>query len=367
MNSAASVKHLRISFIGSAGIPNRYGGFESFLEHCAPVIAAKGHKVQVSCDARLYEDRTSDYQGVERVFLAMPANGGWSLIHDLLAFLKTYRKASHIVVLGVSGGFWFPIFRLVCDLAGKRLLVNVDGVEWRRTKFGKGKRWLLKILDLLAQKFAHTVIYDNPGLRTYLIDSAKSKAICIAYSGDHVLRLKGVAAEPGTALTICRIEPENNLEMLIEGALLAGIHKYTIIGNWNHSLYAQQLRKRYSNEKRLLLLDPIYNAGRLAELREACWIYLHGHSVGGTNPSLVEMLFYDSHILCFDAIFNRQTAEEAANYFHDSKSLAFLIEATQNLCKISRFKLRGNYTAEAISEKYMLAMNIKEGLQKSAP
>lgn len=356
MNSAASVNPLRISFIGSAGIPNRYGGFESFLEHCAPAMAAKGHKVQVSCDARLYEDRTPDYQGVERVFLAIPANGGWSLIHDLFAFLKTYRKASHIVVLGVSGGFWFPIFRLVCNLTGKRLLVNVDGVEWRRTKFGRGRRWLLKILDLLAQKFAHTVIYDNPGLHTYLIDSAKSKAICIAYSGDHVLRLKGVAAVPGTALTICRIEPENNLEMLIEGALLSNISKYTIVGNWNHSLYARQLRKRYANEKRLSLLDPIYSADGLATLRETCCIYIHGHSVGGTNPSLVEMLFYDSIILCFDVIFNRQTAEDSAYYFDNSNYLAVLIDAKFDACKISRLKSRKRFTAQVISEIYISAM-----------
>jgi hypothetical protein len=310
----------------------------------------------VSCDARLYEDRTPDYQGVERIFLAVPANGGWSLIHDLLAFLKTYRKASHIVVLGVSGGFWFPIFRLVCNLTGKRLLVNVDGVEWRRTKFGMGKRWLLKLLDFLAQKFAHTVIYDNPGLHTYLIDSAKSKAICIAYSGDHVLRLKGVAAVPGTALTICRIEPENNLEMLIEGALLSSISNYTIVGNWSHSLYGRKLRKRYANEKRLALLDPIYNADGLATLRETCCIYIHGHSVGGTNPSLVEMLFYDSIILCFDVIFNRRTAEDSVNYFDDSDSLAILIDANLDICEISRIDTRNQFTANIISKIYISVM-----------
>lgn len=356
MKSEPSLEHFRISFIGSAGIPNRYGGFESFLEHCAPVIVSKGHKVQVTCDAKLYDDHTTDYNGVERIFLKIPANGGWSLVHDLLAFLKTYQKASHIVVLGVSGGFWFPIFRLLSDFNGNRLLVNVDGVEWRRTKFGPGKRFLLKVLDLLAQKFAHAVIYDNSGLYEYLIDSAKSKSICIGYSGDHVQRLNGVNAVLGTALTICRIEPENNLEMLIEGALLSNLLTYTIIGNWDHSLYARQLRKHYAKEKRLLLLDPIYNASQLAELRESCWIYIHGHSVGGTNPSLVEMLFYDCTILCFDVIFNRQTAGNASSYFNNSKSLSLLIESIQNSVVNSRLKLREQFTAEMISNKYLYAM-----------
>lgn len=358
MNSASLEKSLRISFIGSAGIPNRYGGFESFLEHCAPVIAAKGHKVQVTCDARLYDDHTPNFRGVERIFLTVPANGGWSLVHDLLAFIKTYRKASHIVVLGVSGGLWFPFFRLLCDLAGKRLLVNVDGVEWRRTKFGRGKRWLLKLLDILAQQFAHTVIYDNEGLHPFLLEGTRHKAQCIAYSGDHVSRSPHISSMPGTALTICRIEPENNLEMLIKGALASSLDKYTIVGNWNHSPYARHLRQRYLGEKRLELLDPIYDPQELSVLRESCAIYIHGHSVGGTNPSLVEMLFYDCALLCFDVAFNRHTAGDLARYFDSAESLAIFINSGNESIKRLDNSRRDFFTAVSISERYLAAMMV---------
>lgn len=319
-------------------------------------MAKLGHHIQVTCDANLYEDQTADYRGVERIFLSTPANGGWSMVHDLLAFLKTFPKSSHIVVMGISGGFWFPVFRLLCDLTGKRLLVNVDGVEWRRTKFGRGRRLLLKVLDVLAQKFAHTIIYDNFGLRPYLLDSSKKKAICIAYSGDHVLHLVGLSSSPGTALTICRIEPENNLEMLIEGALLSRLKKYIIVGNWNHSSYARQLREHYRDEGRLVLMDPIYDTDHLARLRTTCDIYIHGHSVGGTNPSLVEMLYYNCHILCFDVDFNRHTAAETACYFRCPLSLASLIDETHECVAPSRHALRKRFTATAIADQYIGAM-----------
>lgn len=345
-----------IAFIGSAGIPNRYGGFESFLEHCGPAIARLGHPVTVTCDARLYPDRAATYNGVRRRFISVPANGGASVLHDLVAFAAVFNEHSKIVVLGVSGGLWFPLFRLLCDLMGKQLVVNIDGVEWRRTKFSVGKRRLLKVLDGLAQRFSHRVIYDNPGLETFLTESARRKALCIAYPGDHVKRVAGLGTERGTALTICRIEPENNLEMLIDGALQSELCRYTIVGNWEHSDYARSLRQRYAMEARLELLDPIYDPDQLAHLRESSAVYLHGHSVGGTNPSLVEILFYDCRVLCFDVAFNRHTAGPAAEYFQDGPSLARLIDRPPAQTAQHRQACRAQYSASRIAQQYLDAV-----------
>lgn len=343
---------MTISFIGSAGVPNRYGGFESFLEHCAPAVAARGIPVIVTCDARLYPDQVPDFNGVHREFLSVPANGAPSVVHDALAFLRVFARSDQIVVLGVSGGLWFPLFRLLCGIAGKRLIVNVDGVEWRRTKFSVNKRRLLKLFDTLAQHFSHHVVYDNEGLYEYLIASAKKKSTCIAYPGDHVLRLDNVVRKPRTALTVCRIEPENNLELLIDGALSSTLEEYTIIGNWNHSDYARRLRERYQSEPRLKLLDPIYDSLKLAELRESCAYYLHGHSVGGTNPSLVEMLFYDCDILCFDVAFNRYSAGQVASYFETAKDLQLALDRPLAR-KVDRSHLRLRYTAESVADAYL--------------
>lgn len=352
---------IRIAFIGSAGIPNKYGGFESFLEHCGPIFSRITESTVVTCDASLYkDDLSSDYFGVRRIFLGIKANGAASVFHDLIAFMRVYWGSTHIMVLGVSGGPWFPLFKVMCLLGGKRLGVNIDGVEWRRKKFSKNKQRVLRIFDYLAQRFADVVVYDNAGLAPYIHSFAKHCAVEIGYSGDHVLRL-GKRPVPATALTICRIEPENNLDLMIQGALESHLSLYIIVGNWNNSEYGRALRERYEFESRLALVDPIYDAIRLAELRESCAIYLHGHSVGGTNPSLVEMLFYDCKLCCFDVVYNRVTAGASAIYFKSVPELAMRINTILEVgsidCELQvREALRSKYKSEVVASAYLEAM-----------
>ena len=345
-------KRSHLAFVGSVGVPNRYGGFEAFLEHCGPEIAKHVADVVVTCDASVYEDQHSDFQGMKRIFVPIKANGGSSIVHDALAFLKVFRKSSHIFFLGVSGGLWFPIFRLMCDLSGKKIIVNIDGVEWRRSKFGKTKRGILRLLDGMSQVFAHKIIYDNEGLRSYILKPLINKSSLIAYPGDYVERIPDVEVQKGHALTICRIEPENNLDVLIEGALNSNLKIYTVVGNWSHSPYARSLREKYKDQSRIRLIDPIYDAARLAELRQSCEIYLHGHSVGGTNPSLVEMLFYDCRILCFDVNFNRFSTDNEMEYFKDSKELSEIIEKGGAII-YCRSGLREKYSRSVIAKKYL--------------
>ena len=344
-----------VAFIGSAGIPNRYGGFEAFLENCAPEIAARTCSTTVTCDRSLYTDRTPMYQGVQRLFLRTPANGGWSIIHDLIAFMRVFTNSTHIVVLGVSGGPWFPLFRLLCALTGKRLLVNIDGVEWRRHKFSLPQRLLLRCFDALAQRCAHTVIYDNAALLDFVFAGCRKKAVQIGYSGDHVLRMPAVVRQASTGLTVCRIEPENNIDMLIEGVLRSRLNRYTIVGNWTYSDYGRQLRKRHTGEPRLQLLNPIYDPERLATLRESCDVYIHGHSVGGTNPSLVEMLFYDCRLLCFDVPFHRETSGHCAQYFGSAAALAALLDESNDAAG-DRALRRNRFTCSVIARSYVSAM-----------
>lgn len=342
----------RVAFVGSVGVPNRYGGFEAFLEHCGPEIAKEAAEVVVTCDASVYEDQSGDFHGMKRVFIPVRANGGASILHDALAFLKVFNRSTHIFFLGVSAGLWFPVFRLMCDLSGKKIIVNVDGVEWRRGKFGRMKRGLLRLLDGMSQIFSHKIIYDNQGLYEYLLKPFASKATLIAYSGDHVKKISGIEIQKGSALTICRIEPENNLNILIEGALSSELTLYTVVGNWNHSTYGRNLRKKYEGRSKLRLLDPIYDTGKLAELRQSCEFYLHGHSVGGTNPSLVEMLFYDCRILCFDVNFNRFTTDNAVEYFESSEDLLRLISVPLDVAS-SRAEVRERYSRHQIAKEYI--------------
>ena len=348
---------MNISFIGSAGVPNTYGGFESFLDSCSSVLAKRFNNVFVTCDTFLYpNDRHKNYNGVKRIFIPIKANGFYSIFHDLFAFISVFAKSDYIFVLGVSGGIWFPIFYLLCSVFKKKLGVNIDGVEWRRQKYSFPKKTILKTFDYITQKFSHLVVYDNTALETFVYKFAKNKSYNISYSGNHVLRLQ-VDQIQGSALTICRIEPENNLELLIEGALASNLSLYTIVGNWNKSKYGMDIVVKYKNNPKLCLLNPVYNPIEVAKLRESCEFYLHGHSVGGTNPSLVEMLFYDSKIICYDVPFNRETAFSCALYFKNLKELSSIINKNLTLkCNSKlRIKLRNIYTNTEISNKYFIA------------
>lgn len=358
--SDAPLQHKpRIAIIGSAGIPNRYGGPEAFAESIAPVLATGGFDVTVTCDRSKYPDRageSDEFHGVRREFIGVNANGARSVPHDLLAFLRVAWRSDYILALGVSGGVFFPLFRLICGLRGARLLVNIDGIEWRRDKFHAFAKFILFISDWLAQRFAHVIIYDNAALLEFV--NYPKKAFCVEYSGDQAL------APPPTrhdephgpfALTICRIEPENNCDLLIEGFLRSSLPTYVFVGNWDRSEYGRALRRRYANTPRLRLTDAIYDPHRIRELRDRCSVYLHGHSVGGTNPSLVEILFFDCQIFCFDCSFNRATAGRSVQYFSDAQQLGGLIDRETGPAP-DRSAVRQKYSTRAIVDKLRTAL-----------
>jgi glycosyltransferase involved in cell wall biosynthesis len=341
------------AFIGSNGIPNKYGGFESFLEAICPEMVKRGFKVIVTCDPSKYSEREPRFEGVDREFVPIKANGFRSTLHDLAAFFKVFLKADVVVVLGVSAGPFFLLFRMFCWASGKSLVVNIDGIEWRRTKFSKPIRFILWAYDLFAQISANVIIYDNKELLSFVKPMFRSKAKLIAYSADHVLRNPSVILEQKTALTICRIEPENNIELLILGALASGIEKYTFIGNWNNSLFGKTLKAKYANEPQLQLLDPIYDLDLLVNYREACAFYLHGHSVGGSNPSLIEMLSYGCHILCYDCGFNRETTGVDAQYFSSPEDLARLIDLNLAKSPSGGRAIQKRYTKKYIADEFI--------------
>lgn len=344
----------RISFIGAAGLPNRYGGFESFLEACAPILA-QTNTVTVTCDAAKYPDQTRDWQGVRRVFLTVPANGAASVVHDIVAFARVVMISDAIVVLGVSAGVAFPLMRLICTLLGKTLVVNVDGVEWRRGKFGRGRRWFLRVSDSMAQIFAHKVIVDSAALVPFLTGAGRRKATCIAYSGDQVVRRSLPSSYVrDRMLTICRVEPENNCHLLLQSVAASdcGMH-YDFIGNWDASEYGRELKTRFQNYPGITLHNPIYDEHVIAQYRERCSVYLHGHSVGGTNPSLVEMLFYDCKVAAFDCTFNRETAGETAQYFSNPAALEQILNDTAPNMAANRTEIRERYTRDTIAAQYL--------------
>lgn len=347
---------MKIAFIGSVGVPNLYGGFEIFLESCCPIFAQHFEKVFVTCDRSRYSERAPFWMGVCRVFVPVRANGGQSVIHDLFAYMAVFWRVKVIVVLGVSGGMFFPLFRLMCLVTGKKLIVNVDGIESRRSKFSVFKQRFLYFSDRLAQRFSHRVVIDNEALRQHLDPYVQQNAVLITYPGDHVLRgsrNQNSRRSNSHYLTICRIEPENQCHLLLESFARTGSGTYVFLGNWDASEYGRRLRSQYRDVPGLEMRDPVYDKNVLADLRENCDCYLHGHSVGGTNPSLVEMLFYECKILAFDCIFNRNTAGDTIGYFKSSDELVFHLKNIGNVQRTNRSSIRHLYTRERICNDYI--------------
>lgn len=351
---------MKVAFIGAVGVPGNYGGFETFVDCCTPALVDSLDEVIVTCDRSKYQTYEPIWNGVRRIFIPVKANGALSVIHDFLAFFAVFWRVDTVIVLGVSGGIFFPIFRVACALFNKRLIVNVDGIEWRRTKFSRLKRAFLFISDRCAQFFSHVVIIDNEALRPFLIGSVRDRAQHIAYPGDHIVRKfeqQCGAPEESSFLTICRIEPENNCHLLLEAFAQSRRGRYIFVGNWDASPYGRRLKNLYGASPGIELRNPTYDKLELASLREACDVYLHGHSVGGTNPSLVEMLFYDCEILAFDCAFNRNVGGDALRYFSNHDELcAYICTSSEYVRKgtvcNARISVRDLYTVDGISGAY---------------
>ncbi len=343
---------MKIAFIGTNGIPNSYGGFESFLESICPKLVQDGHEIFVTCDPIHHSRLEPAYKGANKIYIDIRANGPLSTIHDLVAFFRCLFIANKIVVLGVSAGPFFPIFRVACQVLGKTLIVNIDGVEWRRTKFNLPVRALLWAYDFLAQLSANKIVYDNNALLEFVMSPFRGKSVYAAYPADQVLISAGNSQIKNHCLTICRIEPENNIEMIIEGFLKSKLELYTIVGNWKKSRYGMALKSKFSNNPRLNLLDPVYDQNTLSQIRSSCSIYVHGHSVGGTNPSLIEMIGYKCYLVCFDCKFNQDSVGGDASYFADSSELSIELDRLKDKALLVQRKIPDRFTSEYIANLY---------------
>lgn len=351
-----------VPLVGTVGIPARYGGFETLAEQLCCHISAADVQFLVYCERHSYAtfERTESFNGHQRVFLPLKANGVSSLFYDALALIDAVfrRQALEIFIFGYSGAWILPLLKLLKPSVS--YIVNVDGMEWRRDKFSVPTKLLLKALEWCAARSASVVIADNAALAKLFWDRYRFEPVVIAYGGDHTLVCEKALDQPAPVvaaalrhyLAIARIEPENNSEMIIQGCISAGV-PLVFIGNWTANNYGRNLRAQYNNALNILLLDPIYDQADLASWRAGAAGYIHGHSVGGTNPSLVEALFHTDRLASFDCAFNRATMSGVGDYFKDADSLATLLRSGLNAIKnVELLRLRDLYCWKKIAVQY---------------
>lgn len=354
----------KVAVIGTQGVPARYGGFETLVENIIGENCSDGVEYTVFCSAKDYNDeRLDEYKGAKLKYIPMfHANGAQSTPYDILSMLKACRGYDVVVVLGVSGCVFLPFFRL---LFRKKLIVNIDGLEHRREKWGKFAKWFLRTSEAMAVRFADVVIADNKGIQDYVTETYHKNSVLIAYGGDHVQRDVDMEKEcrilsdmglnsKGYAFTVCRIEPENNCHVTLEAFAKSG-DRLVFVGNWDRSDYGRKLKEKYGTYKNISIVDPIYDLDFLYVLRKNCKCYIHGHSAGGTNPSLVEAMFFGVPVVAFDVVYNRETTMNRAAYFKDVDSLISILKSAdgfkENADAMVEIAQR-EYTWKRIAEQY---------------
>lgn len=322
----------KVAIIGTQGVPAKYGGFETLVENFIGDNCPLDIHYTIFCSSKDTPIQLTHYKGCSLKYIPLHANGIQSIPYDIWALCKAMRGYDCILVLGISGCSFLPIFRLFCQ---KRIIVNIDGLEFRRAKWGHVARWFLSFSTYVAVHYADVIIADNKGIQDYVFDAYKKKSVIITYGGDHVLRkvckdfqnecLTGYGLQRGKyAISVCRIEPENNCHIILEAFAQSG-KRLVFIGNWRHSKYARTLQEKYSKYFNINMLNEVYDLDILYALRINAEMYIHGHSAGGTNPSLVEAMFFRRPIIAYDVIYNRETTKKQAYYFTDAESLKRLI------------------------------------------
>lgn len=348
-----------IAIIGIQGVPANYGGFESLVENIIGVDKSEDIRYTVFCSSKDMGERMPSYKGARLKYVPFHANGLQSVPYDIVSMMRAIRGYDTVLILGVSGCIFLPMLRL---FSRSKLVVNIDGLEHRRDKWGKTARAFLKYSEKIAVKYADVIIADNKGIQDYVKEEYGKGSELIAYGGDHVIRELSPSFEQEVldkyslqsddyAITVCRIEPENNCHKTLE-AFSRTDKKLMFIGNWSRSEYGQNLKEKYSKFPNIIIQDPIYDIDILYALRKNAGMYIHGHSAGGTNPSLVEAMFFGCPILCYDVVYNRASTKEKAYYWADVEELVGLLQRKDLCGEIMRTIAQKEYTWKTITSQY---------------
>ena len=351
----------KIAIIGTVGLPAKYGGFETLTEHLTKDLGDK-FDITVFCSSTYYKTKLKTHNNAKLKYVPLNANGIQSILYDIVSIFYALLFADTLLILGVSGCIVLPIVKLI---SSKKVIVNIDGLEWKRAKWGKAAKWFLKFSERVAVKFSDIIIADNKVIQDYVLSEYGKRAALIAYGADHTCKeaLSMEVLNPFPFLSekyafkVCRIEPENNLHLILEPFSEYSGLNIVVVGNWNNSVYGKQLKLEFDSFENIYLLEPIYNQNILNQLRSNCYLYIHGHSAGGTNPSLVEAMHLELPILAYDVPYNRETTHQKALYFNDSKTLTSLLKSVQdhNLVKTSKaLKAIADdfYTWDIITKQY---------------
>lgn len=353
-----------LRILGTRGVPAAHGGFETFAERLALYLVARGWRVVVYCqqegDAAVHGDI---WQGVERVHIAVPGSGPVSTVRfDWRAVLHAANAGDPCLTLGYNTALFCAWLRL----RGVSNVINMDGIEWKRAKWHWLPRAWFWLNDWAGCWLGNALIADHPRIADHLATRVRRRKITtIAYGADALQAcdpglLQRFGLEPNRyLLVVARAEPENSLLEMVSA--FSGTHRglpLVVLGYYDSAnAYHQAVKSVASAE--VIFLGAIYEKPLLQALRWHCLAYVHGHQVGGTNPSLVEAMGASNAVIAHDNAFNRWVVGEGGAFFDGEASMALLLDQLLSdpvrikaLARASRMRFDECFTWERILSAY---------------
>ncbi|MBC7440808.1 MAG: DUF1972 domain-containing protein [Flavobacterium sp.] len=354
---------MKIAILGTRGIPNHYGGFEQFAEFFSVYLAENDKEVYVyNSHNHPYQQKT--FKGVNIIHQFDPEykiGTVGQFIYDLNCILDSRKRNFDIILqLGyTSSSIWSFLF------PKKTLIItNMDGLEWKRTKYSKTVQKVLQFAEKLAVKYSDYLIADSIGIQKYIQQKYNKDATYIAY-GAHQFSNPDLSVlntykieNQNYNLILARLEPENNIETILNGIDLSKDKMPVLIIGNHQTKFGNYLKEKFKNNSNIRFLGAVYNHNHLDNLRWFSNIYFHGHSVGGTNPSLLEAMASKAFIFAHNNDFNKAILNENAYYFSNAeevKNLTLKIKKNDNLHLIeNNFNaIESEFNWDKINGKYL--------------
>ncbi|OYY94935.1 MAG: glycosyl transferase [Hydrogenophilales bacterium 28-61-23] len=320
-----------IRILGTRGVPAAHGGFETFAEHLAPYLVERGWQVTVYCQedgaGPVFED---SWCGVRRVRMPVATSGAaGTIVFDWKSTVHAAGEPGLLLTLGYNTAMFCALYRL----NGLKNVINMDGVEWRRQKWGGVAKLWFWLNDWAGCWLGNHLVADHPEIKKHLATRVSAdKITMIPYGSDRVDAADAGLIAPygltpgGYAILIARAEPENSiLEVVRAWSRKPRGCKLVVLGKYEAGhVYQRAVQEAASAE--VIFPGAVYEKPVVQALRFHARFYVHGHQVGGTNPSLVEALGAGNAVLAHDNCYNRWVAGDAGVYFRDEAGCALEIE-----------------------------------------
>jgi glycosyltransferase involved in cell wall biosynthesis len=355
---------VKIAFVGTRGIPAQYGGFETAIEAIAPRLVARGHQVTVYCRTTNGAAKPSRHEGVELVWLpALRLRVAETLSHCLLSaihLLIRRREVEAIILMNAANSPILPALRLAAPTA-----IHVDGLEWQRAKWGRLGRRYYRVVERLAAMSSAPLIADAQGIADYYHESFERTTVVIPYGASPPrvcdgTKVRAAGLEPKQYhLVVARFEPENHVREICAAYAASRCEMpLVVVGSapYNHR-YTAEVKQIARADDRIRLLGGVWDQGLLDDLYSNCWQYIHGHSVGGTNPSLLRAMAAGAPVAAYDVVFNREVLGHGRRVWATVEQLTDLLDNSDGIYLAEesvgvRQRVRTAYCWDDVASRY---------------